>query len=321
MPFWYQPLRWWAWFLSPIALLLLGISKLRRLMFVRGILKSYKSRLPVIVVGNISVGGNGKTPFSIWLCETLIKSGYKPGIISRGYGGKSERYPLVVDAHCTGKEAGDEPVMMFKRLGIPIVVDPVRSNAAKYLEEQTDVDIIITDDGLQHYALQRDIEIVVVDGKRRFGNQKIMPMGPLRETLSRLNEVDFIINNGAIAENEITMILKPEQCVRVDGEQAILDQTLTVNACAAIGYPQRFFDTLTSEKFTLDQTISFADHHAFTSDDFIQFDDKTPLLMTEKDAVKCTSFAKPNWWYLPISAKFSSEFEKKLLEKIKTITK
>jgi len=319
MPFWYQPMRWWAWFLSPFALLLLGISTMRRFLFSRGVLKSYKSSLPVIIVGNISVGGNGKTPFSIWLCETLIKAGYKPGIISRGYGGKSDHYPLLVDGHCTGKQAGDEPVMMFKRLGIPIVVDPVRSNAAKYLEKHTHVDIIITDDGLQHYALQRDIEIVVVDGKRRFGNQKIMPMGPLRETRSRLKEVDFIINNGASVKNEFTMLLCPDACVRVDGQQAKLDRSLTVNACAAIGYPQRFFDTLTAEKFALKKTIPFSDHHAFTSDDFTKFDDETPLLMTEKDAVKCTSFAKPNWWYLPISAKLPDEFEKKLLEKIKGI--
>ena len=325
MLFWYQPLRWWAWLLSPFAFLLWAISSIRRWLFKSGKLKSYKSRLPVIVVGNISVGGNGKTPFAIWLCTLLIDQGYKPGIISRGYGGKSEHYPLLVVADTRGAEAGDEPVMIFKRLGIPIVVDPIRSNAAKYLEQKTDVDIIITDDGLQHYALQRDIEIVIVDGKRRFGNQKIMPMGPLRERLSRLNSVDFIVSNGeadpAVAvHDDATMLLSPEQCVRVDGHHAKLDHVNPINACAAIGYPQRFFDTLKEKQFTLKRTQAFSDHHAFVATDFKDFDDATPLLMTEKDAVKCLNFAKQNWWYLPITAQLPIQFEKQLLKKIKEIT-
>ena len=325
MPFWYQPLRWWAWLLSPFAFLLWTISSVRRWLFESGKVKRYKSPLPVIVVGNISVGGNGKTPFVIWLCTLLIKQGYKPGIISRGYGGKSDHYPLLVDKNIIGSQAGDEPVMIFRRLGIPIVVDPVRSQAAKYLNEQCDVDIIITDDGLQHYALQRDIEIVIVDGKRRFGNQKIMPMGPLRERLSRLKTVDFIVSNGTSVENELkldesVMLLVPDQCSRVDGTRASLDNTLPVNACAAIGYPQRFFTTLEDKQFTLKNTHSFADHHAFIASDFNQFEDETPLLMTEKDAVKCLKFAKQNWWYLPITAQLPIEFENQLLKKIKDIT-
>ena len=325
MPFWYQPLRWWTWLLYPFSFLLWTISTVRRWLFKSGKLKSYKSSLPVIVVGNISVGGNGKTPFAIWLCTLLIKQGYKPGIISRGYGGKSDHYPLLVNSETTGAQAGDEPVMIFKRLGIPIVVDPIRSNAAKYLEQQTDVDIIITDDGLQHYALQRDIEIVIVDGKRRFGNQKIMPMGPLRERLSRLNNVDFIVSNGesdsrVVNQDEATMLLAPDQCTRVDGNNEILDRSLKINACAAIGYPQRFFDTLIQQNFTLNKIQPFADHHAFTVDDFNRFEDEMPLLMTEKDAVKCLKFAKQNWWYLPITAQLPIQFEKQLLKKIKEVT-
>jgi len=186
MPFWYQPTRWWIWILSPFSWLFFVIASSRRFLYKKGLLSSSKNKLPVIVVGNISVGGNGKTPFVIWLCEWLIKQGYRPGIISRGYGGKSKVYPLLLGKTTSGKEAGDEPVMIFKRLGIPVVVDPVRSRAAAYLSEHDLVDIIVTDDGLQHYALQRDLEIVVVDGKRRFGNQHVMPMGPLREPLSRL---------------------------------------------------------------------------------------------------------------------------------------
>lgn len=329
MPFWYQRLRWWAWLLYPFAFLFWTINSIRYWLFKSGILKRYKSTLPVIVVGNISVGGNGKTPFVIWLCTLLIKKGYKPGIVSRGYGGKSKQYPLLVEHGVTGSQAGDEPVMIFKRLGIPIVVDPVRSQAVKYLAQKCDVDIIITDDGLQHYALQRDIEIVIIDGKRRFGNEKIMPMGPLRERLSRLNRVDYIISNGQsnlpladenkLNTQEVTMLLVAEKCERVDGHHGELNATEPVNACAGIGYPQRFFDSLKDQQFNLENTQSFPDHHAFIESDLEEFGNSLPLLMTEKDAIKCKNFAKVNWWYMPISAQLPPEFEKKLLTKIKDL--
>ena len=316
MKFWYQSVKWWAWGLYPFALLLFVISTIRRFVLQK---KAIKNRLPVIVVGNISVGGNGKTPFVIWLCEMLIEAGYKPGIVSRGYGGKSDVYPLLLNHESKGDEAGDEPVMLFKRLGVPIVVDPKRVDAANYLAEHCDVDIIVTDDGLQHYALSRDIEIVVVDGKRRFGNQKLMPMGPLREPLSRLKSVDFIINNGEEVNNEITMLLTPQACKRVDGSDVCLPEKSIVNACAAIGYPQRFFDSLQMLDYQLLKTVSFADHHAFKASDFNQFEKTRPLLMTEKDAVKCKEFALPNWWYLPIDAKLPLSFQEQLLQRIKDL--
>ena len=319
MGFWYQATPLWSWILYPISLLFFGIAACRRWMFSIGLLKSSKNKLPVIVVGNISVGGNGKTPFVIWLCELLVKQGYRPGIVSRGYGGKSDTYPLLLDQQTNGQQAGDEPVMIFKRLGLPVVVDPIRSRAAAYLYEHNLADIIITDDGLQHYALQRDIEIVVVDGKRRFGNAHLMPMGPLREPLSRLKEVDFIINNGEECEGEFTMLLQPDHCLTVDGQSRTLPHGCTINACAAIGYPQRFFDTLEHQQFVLNKTVSFADHHLYRAEDFSQFDKSTPLLMTEKDAVKCTAFAQENWWYLPISAELPTALEQQLLEKIKEI--
>ncbi|ABM02743.1 lipid-A-disaccharide kinase [Psychromonas ingrahamii 37] len=318
MPFWYRPVTW-AWLLLPLALLFKMISFCRRLAYQKGFFKRYKSKLPVIIVGNISVGGNGKTPFVIWLCEMLITVGYKPAVISRGYGGKSNHYPLLVGDHIKGHEAGDEPVLIHKRLGIPVVVDPNRKNAVKYIEQHFLADIIISDDGLQHYALQRDIEIVIVDGKRRFGNQHLMPIGPLRENLSRLNSVDFVVNNGGQQVNEITMLLKAQNCQRVDGETAQLSSGVQVNACAAIGYPQRFFDTLNQQQFEILKAVGFNDHHAFSKDDFTQFEASIPLLMTEKDAVKCTDFAQPNWWYLPVSAEFSAGFEQQLLNRIKEI--
>ena len=321
MPFWYQSTRWWAWFLFPLAFMMQCINTVRCYAYKKGWLKSYQSPLPVVVVGNISVGGNGKTPFVISLCELLIKQGYKPGVISRGYGGKSETYPLLVGKDTIGKEAGDEPVLIHKRLHIPVVVDPVRSHAAAYLAEHCDVDVIITDDGLQHYALQRDIEIVVVDGKRRYGNQHIIPMGPLREPVSRLNTVDYIINNGEYHANEFTMLLQPSECKRVDGVAGTLipQSDQLVNACAAIGYPPRFFDTLTKQKFRLQKKVAFADHHAYVEDDFKQFESTIPLLMTEKDAVKCTGFAQANWWYLPIDGQLPDTFTQPFLQKLKQI--
>ena len=318
MPFWYQPTLWWTWFLFPLSLLMRSINALRYIGYRNKWFKSYHSTLPVVVVGNISVGGNGKTPFVISLCEVLIQEGYQPGVISRGYGGKSAQYPLLVESDTTGKEAGDEPVLIYKRLNIPVVVDPVRANAAAYLAKNCDVDVIVTDDGLQHYALQRDIEIVVVDGQRRYGNQHIMPMGPLREPLSRLKTVDYIINNGERHDGEFTMLLAPSNCKRVDGEAAELSE-FTVNACAAIGYPTRFFDTLKAQKFTLNKNISFADHHAYTNKDFKQFESSIPLIMTEKDAVKCTTFSQKNWWYLPIDGNLPNSFIQPFLEQLKQI--
>lgn len=318
MPFWYQATCWWAWFLFPFSLLMRMISALRRYGYEKNWLSSYKSTLPVIVVGNISVGGNGKTPFVISLCELLIKQGYKPGVISRGYGGKSAQYPLLVSETTSGKEAGDEPVLIHKRLHIPVVVDPVRANAAAYLAKHCGVDVIVTDDGLQHYALQRDIEIVIVDGQRRYGNQHVMPMGPLREPVSRLKEVDYIINNGHVHKDEFTMLLVPSECKRVDGNSGQLTES-KVNACAAIGYPPRFFDTLLTQNFTLQKSVAFADHHAYNATDFEQFDAELPLLMTEKDAVKCTAFAQENWWYLPIDGQLPESFTQPFLDKLKQI--
>jgi tetraacyldisaccharide 4'-kinase len=318
MPFWYQPTTWWSWILWPFSLLMLMVSQIRSYAYKKNWLKSYKSPLPVVVVGNISVGGNGKTPFVISLCELLIEQGYKPGVVSRGYGGKSDVYPLLVEQHTLGKHAGDEPVLIHKRLQIPVVVDPVRANAAAYLVNHCDVDVIITDDGLQHYALQRDIEIVVVDGQRRYGNKHIMPMGPLREPISRLQNVDYIINNGEIHGGEFTMILTPTDCKRVDGKPGLLDQC-DVNACAAIGYPPRFFDTLTKQNFILNKCIAFADHHAYTEKDFTQFEANIPLVMTEKDAVKCTAFAQSHWWYLPIDGQLPKTFTNAFLTQLKQI--
>ena len=198
----------WRWALAPLALLFALVSGGRRFAYRRGWFSTYRASLPVIVVGNISVGGNGKTPVVVWLVEQLQARGWRPGVVSRGYGGKAPHYPYRLDKQSTTAQAGDEPVLIARRCGCPVVVAPKRADAVRLLEQSGEVDIIITDDGLQHYALARDIELVVVDGARRFGNGCLLPMGPLREPMTRLKRVDAIIcNGGTPAQGEYPMAL------------------------------------------------------------------------------------------------------------------
>ncbi|MGL5812579.1 MAG: tetraacyldisaccharide 4'-kinase [Aeromonas sp.] len=309
---WYEK-SGWRWLLAPFALLFALISGGRRYGYRRGWFKAYHASVPVIVVGNISVGGNGKTPVVVWLVEQLQARGFKPGVVSRGYGGKAPHYPYRLDAQSTTAEAGDEPVLIARRCGCPLVVAPKRADAVQLLEP--DVDIIITDDGLQHYALARDLELVVVDGVRRFGNGCLLPMGPLREPLTRLKRVDAIIcNGGTPARGEYPMTLVADAPRRVrDDVLASEPLPREIDAMAGIGHPPRFFATLTSLGYELEQSVGYADHQAFDSAELLaRFSDR-PLLMTEKDAVKCRGFAPDNWWYLPVSAELPTSLLDTLL--------
>lgn len=272
--------------------------------------------VPVIVVGNLSVGGNGKTPFVIWLCDLLRRYGYKPGIVSRGYGGHADHYPVVVQTNSDVSVTGDEAVLLKRRTQCPVVVAPDRVAAIHCLLKEFSCDVVISDDGLQHYAMGRDIEIVVIDGQRRFGNGHCLPAGPLREPLSRLNTVDFVIANGGDAfQSEIPMTLNV-QALSCLGQP---DQTLsheafpskTVHAIAGIGHPERFFQTLRDLNFTVIEH-PFPDHRVFCEED-LNFNDDYPVIMTEKDAVKCFAFAKPHHWYLPIDAVLPNDFVERLL--------
>ncbi len=202
--------------------------------------------MPVVVVGNITAGGNGKTPVVVWLVEQLQQLGYKPGVVSRGYGAKAPQYPLVLDDNTSAKHCGDEPKLIYRRTGAPVAVDPVRANAVKALLA-TGVDIIITDDGLQHYALERDIEFVIVDGNRRFGNESLIPLGPLREGVERLAEVDFIITNGGQAQQgEMPMSLAPSKAINLKTKQQVeVSELRDLVAFAGIGHPPRFLIHLT----------------------------------------------------------------------------
>ena len=311
---------------SPLWLLLLPLSWLYglvsgaiRLLYRLGLKRAWRAPVPVVVVGNLTAGGNGKTPVVIWLVEQLQKRGIRPGVVSRGYGGKAATYPLLLNAQTTTAEAGDEPVLISQRTGAPVAVSPVRSDAVKALLAEHSVQIIITDDGLQHYALARDKEIVVIDGVRRFGNGWWLPAGPMRERASRLKTVDAIIVNGGVAkQGEIPMQLHPGLAVNLlTGERREAAALPNLVAMAGIGHPPRFFATLEQCGARLDKCIPLADHQALTPEQVNAFTASgQTLIMTEKDAVKCRAFAKENWWYLPVDAELSGEQPEQLLKEL-----
>ncbi|BBS36563.1 tetraacyldisaccharide 4'-kinase [Enterobacter cloacae] len=311
---------------SPLWLLLLPLSWLYglvsgiiRQLYRLGIKRAWRAPVPVVVVGNLTAGGNGKTPVVIWLVEQLQKRGIHPGVVSRGYGGKAARYPLLLAEETTTAEAGDEPVLIYQRTGAPVAVSPLRSDAVQALLAEHEVQIIITDDGLQHYALARDKEIVVIDGVRRFGNGWWLPAGPMRERASRLRSVDAVIVNGGVAKSgEIPMHLHPGMAVNLlTGERQAVAQLPALVAMAGIGHPPRFFSTLEQCGARLDKCVPLADHQALVAEqvDALTVPGQT-LIMTEKDAVKCRAFAKENWWYLPVDAELSGEQPEQLLKEL-----
>ncbi|KOC92756.1 tetraacyldisaccharide 4'-kinase [Winslowiella iniecta] len=314
---------------SPLWLLLLPFSWLYglisngiRLSYQLGWRKVWRASVPVVVVGNLTAGGNGKTPVVIWLVEALQRQGLRVGVVSRGYGGKAERYPLLLDATTTTAQAGDEPVLIFQRTRAPVAVSPVRSEAVQALQAGGNIDVIITDDGLQHYALARDFEIVVVDGERRFGNGWWLPAGPMRERAGRLNSVDAVIVNGGRASgNEIAMQLQPGAAINLKTGQsqplAAFDQVV---AMAGIGHPPRFFNTLVQQGITPVKQLAFADHQAYSEAELRALTTANQaLMMTEKDAVKCRHFAQDNWWYLPVDAQLTAAPAAELLDKIQSL--
>ncbi len=309
---------------SPLWLLLLPlswlyglVSGLIRLSYKVGLKRAWRAPVPVVVVGNLTAGGNGKTPVVIWLVEQLTQRGIRVGVVSRGYGGKAERYPLLLTGQTTTAQAGDEPVLIFQRTGAPVAVSPVRSEAVQALLSQTDVQMVITDDGLQHYALARDKEIVVIDGVRRFGNGWWLPAGPMRERASRLKSVDAVIVNGGTAlAGEIPMQLRPGLAVNlVTGERRDVAELPNLVAMAGIGHPPRFFSTLEACGARLLNTVPLADHQALSQAQVAGFTAPgQTLIMTEKDAVKCRAFARDNWWYLPVDAELQGEQPERLLQ-------
>lgn len=258
--------------------------------------------MPVIIIGNISVGGSGKTPLVLWLVQQLQKRGWRPGIISRGYGGNAANYPLTVNPETKACESGDEPKLLAIRSQCPVVVAPNRVAAGQKLLTDFDCNVIISDDGLQHYHLKRDLEIIVVDGHRGFGNGFCLPAGPLREPISRLDEADFVIYHGD-PKQPWSMELQLEYAVKLLNQhrRLLTDwQGQPVHAIAGIGDPPRFFAQLRAIGLQVIEH-AFADHHQFSARD-LHFADELPVLMTEKDAVKCQVFATENCWSVPADA-------------------
>ena len=322
MHFWYSN-SVIAYFLLPFSLLFWLISQFRRFLFKSGISQSYRAPVPVVIVGNLSVGGNGKTPVVVWLVQQLQARGLKCGVISRGYGSQSETYPLLVTAQTDPVQGGDEPVLIAKRTGVPVCISPNRQQAIALLLANFPCDVIISDDGLQHYKLQRDIEIVVMDAQRGLGNGFVLPAGPLRETAARLKNVALVITNGGKnVYSDAVMQLVPHYAINlVTNEKRLLSEFKQASAIAGIGNPQRFFAMLQGLGMQLNQTKAFQDHQKFSAEQFADFNADEPLLMTEKDAVKCGQFAAQNWWYVPVDAEISGQKATALLDQIEQLSR
>ena len=321
---WYRGSGWLR-LLRPLSALYAFLAGRRRQRYLASPERVWQPPVPLIVVGNITLGGTGKTPMCIWLVEHLRQHGWRPGIISRGYGATVAQYPHLIDPLCDmAVQVGDEPLLLASRCGVPVVIDPDRPRAARHLLSTCEVDLIISDDGLQHYALGRQIEIVMLDAVRALGNGRCLPEGPLREPATRLQQVDFVVSTGASsdAEGRHAMALSPLALVNMlSGERlAIADWPAEkdVVAVAGIGNPQRFFATLQQLGFS-PETHAFADHAHYNAASFAAFDQSKSLFMTEKDAIKCAGFARANWWYLSIEACLSDAFESALLARLSVL--
>ena len=311
----------WLYLLYPFSLLFSYLTSRRRRKFLKDKNKSYESEIPIIVVGNLTIGGTGKTPLVKYIATELINRGYKPGIVSRGYGGKFKE-TLKVDENTSVKETGDEAQILAK-LNIPFYIDKNRVRAVDKINKNHDCDVIISDDGLQHYKMKRNIEIAVIDGKRRFGNKLTFPAGPLRESIKRLDSVDFIVNNtGPTEEKEFLMNISPSEFVHLkSGKSYKIDEWPMhnqVHAVAGLGNPGRFFDLLGKLGFDIIRH-PFPDHHNFLSSDIFYLD-HLPIVMTEKDASRCKDFDNNKIWYLKIDADVNNKFIDQLQNKLEEIS-
>lgn len=297
--------------LRPLSWLYRLVAQRRRADFLSGRKSSYRPPVPVIVVGNITVGGTGKTPMIVWLIRYCQAQELKVGVVSRGYGARPPLLPWRVKPEQSADEAGDEPLMIVQRTGVPMMIDPDRSRAVAALLTQEPLDLVLSDDGMQHYALARDLELVLIDHSRGLGNGYCLPAGPLREPSDRLASVDAVLCNGASEDSTECYGLRLRPCSLINlstGESRPLDQFAgqRVHAVAGIGHPQRFFDTLQALDFDF-IAHAFADHAVYTAQS-LHFEPSLPVVMTEKDAVKCRSLASSDWWYLKVDAQPSDAF-------------
>ncbi|MDN6318422.1 MAG: tetraacyldisaccharide 4'-kinase [Marinobacter sp.] len=319
--------------LTPLSWLYRAVAESRRRKATEA--HAQKLSVPVVVVGNITAGGTGKSPLTAALVDTMQSAGWRPVVLSRGYGGNSSEYPLLVTEDTLSSLAGDEPVMLAQATGVPVVVDPDRLRGAAYALDNALGDVLISDDGLQHYRLPRDIELSVFDGSRGIGNGALIPVGPLREPVDRLNTVDFVIVNGAAAAEDngrvpakalsgiehphiYAMDLRPTRLVNLKTGETRSPESLhgqKIRSIAGIGNPTRFFDTLKALG-AKQIAVPFPDHHRFRPED-LGTESGHLLVMTAKDAVKCRSFAPDNAWVLYVEAKMPEAFSKAVLEKLR----
>jgi tetraacyldisaccharide 4'-kinase len=318
----------------PLTLVFAAVTALRRYAYRVKFFPAWRAGVPVIVVGNITAGGTGKTPLVIAIVEMLKARGFAPGVVSRGYGRvpSTEQDPSgvvrVFPERATPEHFGDEPVLIARRCRVPVFISPDRVAAARALLAASEpIDVIVSDDGLQHYPLARDVEIAVVDGERRFGNGLLMPSGPLREPVSRLKTVDAVVVNGGwsdtiAAPRQFAMQLGFERFVhlrsgeeRSPGEFELMARGRGVAAIAGIGNPERFFAHL-SRLGIAAQPHAFADHHHYMAKD-LKLPGAELVVMTEKDAVKCAAFADERHWYLRVAASLPPDFESFLLERLR----
>ena len=316
---WYAKPHVLAYALLPLAGIFAVFSGVRRCLYAWGIKKTTQFPVPVIVVGNITVGGTGKTPLVIWLSQYLQHKGWHPGIVLRGYGGRSRDWPQAVKTDSDPRLVGDEAVLLARRTRLPVYAAPSRVQAVRALLSETDCNLVISDDGLQHYALGRDMEIAVVDGGRGLGNGFLLPAGPLREGAWRLDKVDLVVSNGqwqtqtpcmSVGDVTVHPLLTGESC------SLEIFKGQTVHAIAGIGHPQRFFQLLTSSGLEV-VPHPFPDHHQFAENE-LDFADELPVLMTEKDAVKYIPHARSRHYAVAINLqpdqRFMDSFEHLLLE-------
>ena len=317
-----------GWLLLPLSGLYWLVLTARGLLHSLGILRTHTAPVPVIVVGNITAGGTGKTPTVLWLVEELRARGFKPGIVSRGYGGSRANSSMRVEAATDAAIAGDEPVLLARRARCPVVVDPDRVRAASMLVEDG-ADVVVADDVLQHYRLSRDYEICVIDGSRGLGNRRLLPSGPLRERVQRLDNVEQVLVNGELSgsgdeqttaeQNAISFQLVATEACRLNGSLVRpIDRFAgtTVHAVAAIGNPRRFFDLLRMHGIQVIEHI-FPDHAVLDRKDF-EFGDDFEVFMTEKDAVKIGHDARDKLWYVPVELEMDPVLAAPLIEQIES---
>lgn len=274
--------------------------------------------VPIIVIGNITVGGTGKTPMVMALAEMLKAQGKRVGIVSRGVGGSKHKRPHIVSVRDHAHDVGDE-ALLYAQLNVPIVIGIDRVRAVKKLLEMFDVDIVLSDDGLQHYRMHRDLEIVMVDAARDFGNQRMLPAGPLREPTSRLQRVDYVVYTEGHKAKELSLHFEPKHCHNIYDQRvlSLKDMPRKIHAVAGIGNPERFFAMLTQWDFEVIPHV-FKDHYHYREND-LKFNDERPIVMTAKDAVKCQHFRNTKLWSLIVKPVVSATFEKLFLHRVRQL--